>query len=93
MPLTQIGATVATVGWVKVRSSAEDHTLTVAGPRAGKTGLMMNHLLDAPGAVIATSTKTDILDITRTQRAKRGPVWVSTPTVSPAPGPRSRSTR
>jgi type IV secretory pathway TraG/TraD family ATPase VirD4 len=79
VPLTQIGSTVATVGWVKVRSSAEDHTLTVAGPRAGKTGLMMNHLLDAPGAVIATSTKTDILDITRTQRAKRGPVWVFDP--------------
>ncbi|WP_350280468.1 type IV secretory system conjugative DNA transfer family protein [Kribbella sp. HUAS MG21] len=79
VPLTQIGTTVATVGWVKVRSSAEDHTLTVAGPRAGKTGLMMNHLLDAPGAVIATSTKTDILDITRTQRAKRGPVWVFDP--------------
>jgi type IV secretory pathway TraG/TraD family ATPase VirD4 len=70
---------VATVGCVKVRSSAEDHTLTVAGPRAGKTGLMMNHLLDAPGAVIATSTKTDILDITRTQRARRGPVWVFDP--------------
>jgi type IV secretory pathway TraG/TraD family ATPase VirD4 len=79
VPLTEIGSTVATVGWVKVRSSAEDHTLTVAGPRAGKTGLMMNHLLDAPGAVIATSTKTDILDTTRTQRAKRGPVWVFDP--------------
>ncbi|TDW91104.1 type IV secretory system conjugative DNA transfer family protein [Kribbella sp. VKM Ac-2566] len=79
VPLTQLGTTVATVGWVKVRSSAEDHTLAVAGPRAGKTGLMMNHLLDAPGAVIATSTKTDILDITRTQRAKRGPVWVFDP--------------
>ncbi|MEU8226163.1 type IV secretory system conjugative DNA transfer family protein [Kribbella sp. NPDC048915] len=79
VPLTQLGATVATVGWVKVRSSAEDHTLTVAGPRAGKTGLMMNHLLDAPGAVIATSTKTDILDVTRAQRAKRGPVWVFDP--------------
>ncbi|MGY4770311.1 type IV secretory system conjugative DNA transfer family protein (plasmid) [Kribbella sp. CWNU-51] len=79
VPLTHIGATVATVGWVKVRSSAEDHTLTVAGPRAGKTGLMMNHLLDAPGAVIATSTKTDILDITRGQRAKHGPVWVFDP--------------
>jgi type IV secretory pathway TraG/TraD family ATPase VirD4 len=77
--LTQLGTTVAAVGWVKVRSAAEDHTLTVAGPRAGKTGLMMNHLLDAPGAVIATSTKTDILDITRTERGKRGPVWVFDP--------------
>ncbi|MFG1820391.1 type IV secretory system conjugative DNA transfer family protein [Kribbella sp. NPDC049174] len=79
VPLTEIGATVATVGWVKVRSAAEDHTLTVAGPRAGKTGLMMNHLLDAPGAVIATSTKTDILDVTRKQRAKQGTVWVFDP--------------
>jgi type IV secretory pathway TraG/TraD family ATPase VirD4 len=79
VPLTELGTTVATVGWVKVRSSAEDHTITFAGPRAGKTGLLMGHLLDAPGAVIATSTKTDILDITRTQRAKRGPVWVFDP--------------
>ncbi|WP_460660862.1 type IV secretory system conjugative DNA transfer family protein [Kribbella swartbergensis] len=79
VPLTQLGTTVATVGWVRVRSSAEDHTITFAGPRAGKTGLLMGHLLDAPGAVIATSTKTDILDITRTQRAKRGPVWVFDP--------------
>jgi type IV secretion system protein VirD4 len=79
VPLTQLGATIATVGWVKVRSSAEDHTATFAGPRVGKTGLVMNHLLDAPGAVIATSTKTDILTVTRGLRAKRGPVYVFDP--------------
>ncbi|WP_329481584.1 type IV secretory system conjugative DNA transfer family protein [Kribbella sp. NBC_01484] len=79
VPLAQLGATVATVGWVKVRSSAEDHTAWFAGPRAGKTGALMGILLDAPGAVIATSTKTDILDITRTLRSKRGPVWVFDP--------------
>ncbi|MFG1628997.1 type IV secretory system conjugative DNA transfer family protein [Kribbella sp. NPDC049227] len=79
VPLTELGTTVATVGWVKVRSSAEDHTLTVAGPRAGKTGLVMGHLLDAPGAAIVTSTKTDVLDITRGLRGRRGPVWVFDP--------------
>lgn len=79
VPLTDLGTTVATVGWSRLRSSAEDHTATFAGPRAGKTGLLMGHLLDAPGAVIATSTKTDILDVTRTLRAKRGPVWVFDP--------------
>ncbi|MFI7059395.1 type IV secretory system conjugative DNA transfer family protein [Kribbella sp. NPDC050124] len=79
VPLTELGTTVATVGWVKVRSSAEDHTLTVAGPRAGKTGLVMGHLLDAPGAAIVTSTKTDVLDITRNLRDRRGPVWVFDP--------------
>ncbi|TCN36860.1 type IV secretory system conjugative DNA transfer VirD4/TraG family protein [Kribbella orskensis] len=79
VPLTELGTTVATVGWSRLRSSAEDHTATFAGPRAGKTGLLMGHLLDAPGAVIATSTKTDILDVTRTLRAKRGPVWVFDP--------------
>jgi type IV secretory pathway TraG/TraD family ATPase VirD4 len=77
--LAELGATVATVGGVKVRSSAEDHTAWFAGPRAGKTGALMGILLDAPGAVIATSTKTDILDVTRGQRAKRGPVWVFDP--------------
>ncbi|MGW1344679.1 type IV secretory system conjugative DNA transfer family protein [Kribbella sp. NPDC002412] len=79
VPLTELGTTVATVGWVKVRSSAEDHTLTVAGPRAGKTGLVMGHLLDAPGAAIVTSTKTDVLDVTRNLRSRRGPVWVFDP--------------
>ncbi|TCC53469.1 type IV secretory system conjugative DNA transfer family protein [Kribbella capetownensis] len=79
VPLAQLGATVATVGGVKVRSSAEDHTAWFAGPRAGKTGALMGILLDAPGAVIATSTKTDILDVTRTLRARRGPVWVFDP--------------
>jgi type IV secretion system protein VirD4 len=79
VPLTELGTTVATVGWSRLRSSAEDHTITFAGPRAGKTGLLMGHLLDAPGAVIATSTKTDILDVTRRERAKRGPVWVFDP--------------
>ncbi|WP_165556133.1 type IV secretory system conjugative DNA transfer family protein [Kribbella pittospori] len=79
VPLAQLGATVATVGGVKVRSSAEDHTAWFAGPRAGKTGALMGILLDAPGAVIATSTKTDILDVTRTLRSRRGPVWVFDP--------------
>jgi len=79
VPLTELGTTVATIGWFRLRSSAEDHTATFAGPRVGKTGLIMNHLLDAPGAVIATSTKTDILDVTRQQRSTRGPVWVFDP--------------
>jgi type IV secretion system protein VirD4 len=79
VPLTELGTTVATVGWSKLRSSCEDHTITFAGPRAGKTGLLMGHLLDAPGAVIATSTKTDILDVTRTLRSRKGPVWVFDP--------------
>ncbi|GAB3812741.1 type IV secretory system conjugative DNA transfer family protein [Kribbella italica] len=79
VPLTELGTTISTVGFVKVRSSCEDHTLTLAGPRVGKTGLVMNHLLDAPGAVIATSTKTDILTVTRGRRAQRGPVYVFDP--------------
>jgi hypothetical protein len=36
-------------------------------------------ILDAPGAVVATSNKRDIVDATRGPRTERGPVWVFDP--------------
>ena len=36
-------------------------------------------ILDAPGAVIATSTRTDLFSLTSELRARRGPVWVFNP--------------
>ena len=36
-------------------------------------------ILDAPGAVVATSNKRDIVDATRDPRAAKGPVWVFDP--------------
>src|SRR2546422_333797 len=45
----------------------------------GKTGELGCRILDAPGAVIATSTRTDLLETTGPVRGRRGPVWVFNP--------------
>ena len=36
-------------------------------------------ILAAPGVVVATSNKRDVLDVTRAARAASGPVWVFDP--------------
>ncbi|WP_170284660.1 type IV secretory system conjugative DNA transfer family protein [Kribbella amoyensis] len=79
VPLTDLGVKVGRVGFVSVWSSVQDHTITFGGPRKGKTQLLMNWVLDAPGAVITTSTKQDVVRDTATARAAAGPVWVFDP--------------
>jgi hypothetical protein len=70
---------VARVGLFRVWSPIEDVTLRIGGPRTGKTGELGCRILDAPGAVIATSTRTDLLEETGPIRARRGPVHVFNP--------------
>lgn len=45
-------------------ATAEEVTIRIAPPRQGKTAELCNHLIDAPGAVVATSTKVDIVSHT-----------------------------
>lgn len=55
----------------------EDSTIAVAPPRGGKTtAIGIPRVLEAPGAVVATSTKADVLTATATARSKLGNVWV-----------------
>ena len=61
-------------------SSFEDVSILIAGPRTGKTTCwVVPRIWAAPGAVVATSNKRDILDATRTVRAERGRTWVFDP--------------
>ena len=46
---------------------------------SGKSGELACRILDAPGAVIATSTRTDLVELTAACRARTGPVWVFNP--------------
>lgn len=65
-----------------LRASWEDVVLAVMAPRAGKTtSLAVPAILDAPGAVIATSNKSDLWAATATVRAAetQAPVWVFDP--------------
>jgi type IV secretion system protein VirD4 len=74
-----VATPVARVGLLRVWSPVEDVTLRIGGPRTGKTGELCGRILDAPGAVIATSTRTDLIEITGPCRSRRGPVHVFNP--------------
>lgn len=61
-------------------SSWEDVCINISGPRTGKTTCwVVPRILDAPGAVVATSNKRDIVDETRTTRERRGRVFTFDP--------------
>lgn len=73
-----IGITVG--GGQRLYGSWEDMHIDIWGPRTGKTtSRAVPAILEAPGAVLATSNKRDVVDATRDVRAKRGPVWVFDP--------------
>jgi type IV secretory pathway TraG/TraD family ATPase VirD4 len=61
-------------------SSLEWVQVWIMGPRAGKTTCVcVPQILAAPGAVVATSNKRDIVDLTRGPRSERGATWVFDP--------------
>lgn len=58
----------------------ERAALVLGPPRSGKTtSIVAPVVLSAPGAVVSTSTKTDVLEITAHARAHRGRVWLFDP--------------
>jgi hypothetical protein len=77
---TEVGLLLCRVGALRVWASVEDVVLVFGAPRKGKTGWFVGRVLDAPGAVIATSTKTDLYEVTHQLRAVKGPVSVFAPT-------------
>ncbi len=73
-----IGITVA--GRRRIYASPEDMVTLIAGPRVGKsTGYVIPAIADAPGAVLTTSNKRDVLDATRELRTTKGRVWAFDP--------------
>jgi hypothetical protein len=71
-----------------VWASVEDSILLLGPPRSGKgLHVVINAILDAPGAVITTATRPDNIAATLTERRRRGPSLSSTrnawPTVCP----------
>jgi type IV secretory pathway TraG/TraD family ATPase VirD4 len=65
---------------LEVFGNWEDMHVDIWGPRTGKTtSRAVPAILDAPGCVVATSNKRDIVDATRGPRSEKGPVWVFDP--------------
>ncbi|MGH4000650.1 MAG: type IV secretory system conjugative DNA transfer family protein, partial [Pseudonocardiaceae bacterium] len=77
---TQFAVPLCRTGLLRVWASVEDVVLTFGAPRKGKSGWLAGRIIDAPGAVLVTSTRTDLYDLTHGLRAKRGQVFVFNPT-------------
>jgi type IV secretion system protein VirD4 len=74
------GCAFGTYLGVPVRARGEDSALTIAPARAGKTTrLAVGRVIDAPGAVVATSTKADLVQLTAFARAATGKAHVFDP--------------
>jgi len=72
----RIGRSRGTACWVSV----EDSMLLLGPPRSGKgRSIVIPMILDAPGAVVTTSTRPDNLAVTMAARSKAGPVAVFDP--------------
>ena len=79
VPTRELATPLARVGRQRIWSPCEDVVVMIGGPRTGKSGAVAGRILDAPGAVIATSTRTDLLELTGPVRSRVGPVWVFNP--------------
>jgi len=71
------------LGWFRGRllqTPREDNLLLLGVQRSGKTSaVVLPTLLTWQGAVVATSTKEELVRLTSAVRATRGPVWVFAP--------------
>ena len=69
-----------TLGGQHLYGAWEDMQIDVWGPRTGKTtSRAIPAILTAPGAVLVTSNKRDVVDATRDPRRGAGRVWVFDP--------------
>lgn len=75
-----IGYLIGRARGTEVWASVEDSILLLGPPRSGKgLHVVINAILDAPGAVITTATRPDNIAATITARSRRGPVAVFDP--------------
>ena len=96
VPVNEYATELARAGRYAIWSPNEDVTARFGGPRTGKTGELCCRIIDAPGAVVATLTRTDIVELTAPLRSRKGPIhifnaagiggWASTIKWSPLTG-------
>jgi type IV secretory pathway TraG/TraD family ATPase VirD4 len=76
----ELGHRLGSARGVDCYASVEDSMVLLGPPRSGKgVHIVINAILDAPGAVITTSTRPDNLTAALEARAKVGPVAVFDP--------------
>jgi type IV secretory pathway TraG/TraD family ATPase VirD4 len=84
VPTTAFAVPLVKAGWAPVGSvvwsSCEEVTTRFGGPRSGKSASLAVHAVDAPGALLVTSSRTDMLEATEAVRRVKGRVDVFNPT-------------
>lgn len=79
-PIRWSGIPLGWAGSRPVHAGAQHATLVIGPPRSGKTtGVVIPTIITAPGAVVATSTKPDIVGPTLPWRAQQGTCWYFDP--------------
>jgi len=80
-PVTEVGLPLGTsTSGEPAVLPLEDHVAVMATTGGGKTvSIMIPAALDAPGALVVTCTRADILDVVAARRAELGRVWVFDP--------------
>ncbi|NJC70842.1 type IV secretory system conjugative DNA transfer family protein [Planosporangium thailandense] len=78
-PVMSYATPLCTVGRLKVWTSCEESTLRVGIPGTGKSAEMACRVIDAPGAVVVTSTAADLVELTEPLRRARGPIHLFNP--------------
>jgi len=63
----------------RVIAGMEDQTLVLAAPRTGKSGWLADRIIDHPGAVMTTTTRTDLFENTSLLRGQHGDLHVFNP--------------
>lgn len=77
---SDVGYFVGTSRGQQVWVTVEDSILLIGPPRSGKgVNIVISAILDAPGAVVTTSTRPDNVTATLRARERRGPVAVFDP--------------
>ncbi|WP_252443954.1 type IV secretory system conjugative DNA transfer family protein [Pseudonocardia humida] len=76
LPVVEVGVLLCRTGWLRVWAAVEDVVVAFGGPRVGKSAWLAGRIIDAPGAALVTSTRTDLYEVTHELRARRGPVFV-----------------
>ncbi len=80
---------IGTDGRRLIWAGPQQAMLVLGPPRSGKTStLVVPNVLAAPGPVLVTSTKTDVLQATLASRSQLGRCWLLDPTgtIEPPPG-------
>lgn len=78
--VTDVGYRLGRMHGRELWCSLEDSALLVGPPRMGKgLHVVIPWVLDAPGAVVTTSTRPDTLAVTMHSRQRRGPVAIFDP--------------